>query len=66
MPAESKAQRKLMGMALHHPEKLYKRNRGVMGMSKGQLHDFAKTKEKGLPRKVGRKARMRVGNQNYY
>ncbi len=41
-----------MAIAEHHPEKLYKRNRGLLKMSKQQLHDFASTKEKGLPKKV--------------
>jgi hypothetical protein len=40
-----------MAIAEHHPSKLYKRNRSVTKMSKGQLSDFASTKEKGLPRK---------------
>lgn len=52
MPAESKAQRQVMAIAEHHPEQLYKRNRGLLAMSKEQLHDFAATKEKGLPQKV--------------
>lgn len=51
MPAVSKAQRRAMAIAKHHPSKLYKRNRGLLKMSKSQLHDFAKTKERGLPRK---------------
>lgn len=41
-----------MAIAEHEPGKLYKRNRGVLGMSHGQLHDFAETKTKDLPRKV--------------
>jgi len=49
MPAGSEKQRKLMAIAEHHPEQLYSRNRDVLGMTKGQLHDFASTKEKGLP-----------------
>ena len=44
-----------MGLAKHAPEKLYKRNRGVAKMSKKQLGDFSRTKEKGLPNKVKRK-----------
>ena len=52
MPAESIAERRLMGLALNHPEQVYKKNRGVLKMSKGQLHDFAATKEKGLPKLV--------------
>lgn len=55
MPAKSKKQRRLMGLAEHHPEKVYKRNRGVLRMTKSQIHDFAKTKEKGLPRKKKKK-----------
>jgi len=52
MPAKSKKQRRLMAIAEHHPEKLYSKNKGVAkSMSKSQLHDFAATKEKGLPKK---------------
>ena len=49
MPAVSKAQRVAMAIAEHHPEQLYARNRGMAKMTKSQLHDFASTKEKGLP-----------------
>lgn len=56
MPAKSKAQRRLMAIAEHHPEMVRGKNRGVLSMTKGQLHDFASTKEKGLvQRKKGRK-----------
>jgi len=51
MPAKSKAQRQAMAIAEHHPEKLYARNKGLKEMSKEQLHEFAATKEKGLPKK---------------
>lgn len=51
MPAKSKAQRRLMAIAEHHPEKLYGKNRGILKMSKESMHDFAATKEKGLPMK---------------
>ena len=44
MPAKSEAQRRLMAVAEHHPEKLYAKNRGVLKMSKSDLHDFAATK----------------------
>lgn len=50
MPAGSMAQRRLMAIAEHHPEELYKRNRGVLSMSKSDLHKYASTKEKGLPK----------------
>jgi hypothetical protein len=43
-PATSEAQRRLMAIAEHHPEKLHKANRGVLKMSHKQLHDFAATK----------------------
>jgi hypothetical protein len=44
MPAVSDKQRKLMGMAEHNPSKVSAKNRGVLKMSKSQLHDFASTK----------------------
>jgi len=59
MPAKSKAQRKAMAIAKHHPEKLYKRNRGLKKMFKKELHDYASTKEKGLPKKA-RKRRSKT------
>lgn len=49
MPARSVAQRQLMAIAEHHPDQVSAKNRGVLKMSKGQLHDLAKTK--GLKRK---------------
>ena len=51
MPSVSKAQRTVMAIAEHDPSKLYKRNRGLLGMSHEQLHDFAATPTKGLPEK---------------
>ncbi len=48
MPALSKSMRQAAAIALHHPEKLYKRNRGLLGMTQEQLHHYASTKEKGL------------------
>lgn len=50
MPAVSKAQARLMRLAEHHPGKVYKRNRSILKMSGQQLHEFAATKEKGLPK----------------
>lgn len=52
MPAESKAQRIATAIAEHHPEDLYERNKGLADMTHKQLHDFAATKEKGLPEHV--------------
>jgi len=49
MPAVSKAQRTAIAIAEHEPEKLYKRNRGMLDMTQSQMHDFAATKEKHLP-----------------
>jgi hypothetical protein len=51
MPSVSKDQRKAMAIAEHHPEELYARNKGMAKMSHSQLHDFASTKEKGLPKR---------------
>jgi len=51
MAAVSKKQRRAIAIAEHHPSKLYKRNRGILGMTKEQMHDYASTKEKGLPKK---------------
>ncbi len=49
MPATSKAQRRAMAVAEHSPEKLKGKNKGLAKMSKEKLHEFASTKEKGLP-----------------
>jgi len=51
MPSVSKAQQKAMAIAEHDPGKLYKRNRGLLGMNHQQLHDFAATDTKDLPQK---------------
>lgn len=49
MPATSKAQQQAMAIAEHNPGALYKRNKGLLGMSHQKLHDFAATPSKGLP-----------------
>lgn len=59
MPAKSAAQRIAMAIAEHNPGKLYKRNKGLAKMKKSDLHEFASTSEKGLPRKVAKKAAKR-------
>ena len=51
MPSVSKDQQIAMAIAEHEPGKLYQRNRGLLKMSHEQLHDFAATKRKGLPKK---------------
>ena len=52
MPATSKAQRRLMAIAEHAPGEVYARNKSVLQMAPSQLHDFAATKEKSLPKRV--------------
>jgi hypothetical protein len=52
MPAVSKKQRRAMAIAEHSPGKLMGKNKGLLKMSKSQLHDFAATKEKKLPMAV--------------
>jgi len=55
MPAVSKAQRRLMGLAEHNPKAVYARNKNILKMRKASLHDFASTKEKGLPKRKKKK-----------
>lgn len=55
MPAESVAQRRAIAIAEHSPEKLYKRNRGLLKMSREEMHKFASTSEKDLPKKKRKK-----------
>ncbi len=55
MPSVSRSQRIATAIAEHHPEDLYARNKGLLGMSNSQLHDFASTSEKGLPYKKKKK-----------
>jgi hypothetical protein len=52
MPAVSKDQQIAMAIAEHAPEKLHADNKGMLKMSHKQLHDFASTPRKGLPKKV--------------
>lgn len=54
MPAESEAQQQATAIALHHPSKLKGKNRSLLKMKKKDLRDFAKTKHKGLPKKVSK------------
>ena len=53
-----------MAIAEHSPSKLNPRNKGLLSMSQGQLHDFAATPDKGLPEHTGslRKAAQRKRN----
>jgi hypothetical protein len=41
-----------MAIAEHHPDKLYKRNRGLLKMSHQQLHEFASTPRKNLAKRI--------------
>lgn len=59
MPATSKAQQQTMAIAEHEPSKLYSKNRGLLKMSKSQLHDFAATPTKDLPKRASRRASKR-------
>ena len=67
MPAVSKNQAIAMSIAEHNPGSLYKRNAGLKGMTHQQLHDFASTSRKGLPKskrvkKAIPRAKVTVGN----
>lgn len=64
MPSVSKDQRVAMAIAEHHPDKLYKKNRGLLKMSHSQLHEYASTPESGLPKRKGPMDRLpgRVGS----
>ena len=55
MPATSEKQRKMMMVAEHEPEKLYERNRGVLSMTQGQMHDFATKKKRTMGEHMRRK-----------
>lgn len=55
MPAVSQKQQEAMAIAEHHPEKLNEANKGMLKMSHQQLHDFASTKRKNLPRSAPKK-----------
>ena len=54
MPAKTPAQRKLMAIAEHNPSKVYGKNKGVLKMSKNQLHDYAATKGSVMSRFKGK------------
>lgn len=61
MPSTSTAQRRATAIAEHHPDQLYARNRGLLGMNQRQLHEFASTKEKGLPHHVAQHPHRNLG-----
>ena len=51
MPAVSKNQQIATAIAEHEPSKLFKRNRGLLKMSKHQLSKFSSTSHRGLPKR---------------
>ncbi len=55
MPAKSVAQRKLFGACEHGSDYAS----CPKGMTKKQMHDFASTKDKGLPYRVKAKRKLR-------
>lgn len=50
-----------MAIAKNHPEKLYKRNRGLLKMSDEQLDEFARTPRTGLPKKAPKRNKAFYG-----
>lgn len=55
MPSVSTAQRRAAAIALHNPEALSDKNRGMAAMNISDLMKFASTPEKGLPHHVPKK-----------
>jgi hypothetical protein len=45
----------MMAIAENNPDELFERNKAVTAMSHKQLHDFASTPRKGLPRTARKK-----------
>jgi hypothetical protein len=41
-----------MAIGEHNPSEVYPENKGILKMSDKSLHDFASTKEAGLPKKA--------------
>lgn len=58
MPSVSQKQQKAMAIAEHEPSKLHAKNKGLLKMSKSQLHDFASTKRSKLPVSMGKRTKM--------
>lgn len=54
MPSGSRAQQQAAAIAKHDPDKLYKRNRGLLKMSAEDLEDYARTPHKGLPERASK------------
>ena len=62
MPAKTQVQQQAMAIAEHNPNALYKRNRGLLKMSKEKLHEFASTKRKDLPKRKNSLVSLLEGN----
>ena len=63
MPSVSRNERITAAIAEHHPEQLNPENRGMLKMSKQQLHDYAATPEKGLSKRVPSRKRRYYGEK---
>jgi len=59
MPAVSRNQKIAMEIAIHHPEDLNPKNKGLAKMSKEKLHEFTSTLSTGLPKRVHPEGRYR-------
>lgn len=59
MPANSIKQRRAAAIAEHEPGELYARNKGMAKMKRGVLHEYAETREAGLPLRKGKRGRNR-------
>ena len=59
MPSVSNKQRMAMAIAAHQPSKLVAKNRGMLSMTKDQLHDFASGPVKKKTKVAARLASMK-------
>jgi len=60
LPALSKSQRRFFGWLEHNPEQAKAEGKYPTEISKQGIHDFAATKEKGLPERVSKKTKLRA------
>jgi len=65
VPAVSRAQQQATAIAEHHPGKLYKRNRSLLKMKKKDLHKFASTSHRGLPKRKNKSRNMKYHGHDY-
>lgn len=59
MPSVSRKQQQAMAIAEHDPDELYERNKGLTKMTHEQLHDFASTPRKELPKSAPHRRGLR-------